>query len=62
MGHTLFSVDVGGTFTDVVMVRDGEIQVTKVPSDAAATHLPVIEEPGRFDAVMRDFLRSHDNG
>lgn len=48
MGRTLFSVDVGGTFTDVVMVRDGAIHVTKVPSNAAATHLPVIEGARRL--------------
>lgn len=48
MGHTLFSVDVGGTFTDVVMVREGAIHVTKVPSNAAATHLPVIEGARRL--------------
>jgi N-methylhydantoinase A len=48
MGRTLFSVDVGGTFTDVVMVRDGAIHVTKVPSDAAAAHLPVIEGARRL--------------
>lgn len=48
MGRTLFSVDVGGTFTDVVMVRDGIIHVTKVPSNAAATHLPVIEGARRL--------------
>lgn len=28
----------------------------------SSAHMPFIEEPGRFDAVMRDFLRSHDNG
>jgi N-methylhydantoinase A len=48
VGGTLFSVDVGGTFTDVVMVRDGAIHVTKVPSNAAATHLPVIEGARRL--------------
>src|SRR5580704_9684921 len=48
MGRTLFSVDVGGTFTDVVMVRDGQIHVTKVPSNADATHLPVIEGARRL--------------
>ncbi len=48
MGRTLFSVDVGGTFTDVVMVRDGQIHVTKVPSNANATHLPVIEGARRL--------------
>ncbi|HEY6456479.1 MAG TPA: hydantoinase/oxoprolinase family protein [Steroidobacteraceae bacterium] len=45
---TLFSVDVGGTFTDVVAVRDGAIHVTKVPSNPAATHLPVIEGARRL--------------
>ena len=47
-GRTLFSVDVGGTFTDVVMVRDGQIHVTKVPSNAKAAHLPVIEGARRL--------------
>lgn len=50
MSRTLFSVDVGGTFTDVVMVRDGDIHVTKVPSNAEATHLPVIEGARRLGA------------
>src|SRR5580698_2016312 len=48
MGRKLFSVDVGGTFTDVVMVQDGDIHVTKVPSNAAASHLPVIEGARRL--------------
>lgn len=26
----------------------------------SSAHMPFIEEPGRFDLVMRDFLRSHD--
>lgn len=26
----------------------------------SSAHMPFIEEPGKFDAVMRDFLRSHD--
>ena len=51
MARTLFSVDVGGTFTDVVMVRDGDIHVTKVPSNAEATHLPVIEGARRLGAA-----------
>ncbi|MEJ0005727.1 MAG: hydantoinase/oxoprolinase N-terminal domain-containing protein [Steroidobacteraceae bacterium] len=48
MGRTLFSVDVGGTFTDVVMVQGGIIHVTKVPSNDADTHLPVIEGARRL--------------
>ena len=31
----MLGVDVGGTFTDVVAIRDGRIEVTKVPSDPA---------------------------
>ncbi len=26
----------------------------------SSAHMPFIEEPDKFDAVMRDFLRSHD--
>jgi L-proline amide hydrolase len=26
----------------------------------SSAHLPFIEEPDRFDQVMREFLRSHD--
>jgi proline-specific peptidase len=28
----------------------------------SSAHMPFIEEPDRFDAVLRDFLRLHDNG
>lgn len=28
----------------------------------SSSHMPFIEEPQRFDQVMRDFLRRHDNG
>jgi proline-specific peptidase len=28
----------------------------------STAHLPFIEEPGRFDQVMRDFLRQYDIG
>src|ERR1700745_3249083 len=31
----MLGVDIGGTFTDLVAVRDGRITVTKVPSDPA---------------------------
>ena len=39
----LIGVDVGGTFTDVVMVKDGEVFVTKVPSAPAQPELAVLE-------------------
>ena len=28
----------------------------------SSSHMPFIEEPQRFDDVMRDFLRHHDDG
>ncbi len=39
----MLGVDVGGTFTDVVGIEDGRIQVTKVPSDRAHPEVSVIE-------------------
>jgi N-methylhydantoinase A len=39
----LLGVDVGGTFTDLVSVVDGVIEVTKVPSDRQQPEGPVIE-------------------
>jgi N-methylhydantoinase A len=38
----VLGVDVGGTFTDVVSVRDGRITVTKVASDPADPAAPVV--------------------
>ena len=38
----MLGVDVGGTFTDVVSIRDGKIAVTKVPSDARDPAAPVV--------------------
>jgi len=39
----MLGVDVGGTFTDVVSVRDGRIEVAKVPSSATDPATPVLE-------------------
>ncbi len=39
----MLGVDVGGTFTDVVAIRDGRIQVTKVPSDRDRPAAAVVE-------------------
>ena len=44
----MLGVDVGGTFTDVVSVRDGRIEVTKVPSNPADPAAPVVEGARRF--------------
>ena len=39
----MLAVDVGGTFTDVVAVSDGQISVTKVPSNPQQPELSVLE-------------------
>jgi N-methylhydantoinase A len=44
----MLGVDVGGTFTDVVSVRDGRIQVTKVPSTPSDPAAPVVEGARRL--------------
>jgi N-methylhydantoinase A len=44
----VLGVDVGGTFTDVVAVRDGRIEVMKVPSSATDPAAPVIEGAERL--------------
>jgi N-methylhydantoinase A len=41
-------VDVGGTFTDVVSVRDGRVEVTKVPSDPELPSAAVVEGARRL--------------
>lgn len=48
MSTSLLGVDVGGTFTDVVMVRDGEVHVTKVPSRSADPEQSVLEGARRL--------------
>ena len=44
----MLGVDIGGTFTDVVAVRDGHISVTKVPSEPADPARPVVEGSRRL--------------
>src|SRR5437660_9878814 len=46
----MLGVDVGGTFTDVVSVRDGRIEVTKVPSSPGDPAGPVVEGTRRLGA------------
>jgi N-methylhydantoinase A len=55
-------VDIGGTFTDIVTIRDGEIEVRKTPSTPEAPEQGVLggleeaheNDDWRFDAI--DFL------
>jgi N-methylhydantoinase A len=44
----MIGVDVGGTFTDVVAIRDGRVQVTKVSSDPARLQQSVLEGARRL--------------
>ena len=44
----MLGVDVGGTFTDVVAIRDGRIEVTKVPSDPGEPAASVVEGARRL--------------
>ncbi|MBO9578563.1 MAG: hydantoinase/oxoprolinase family protein [Microbacteriaceae bacterium] len=44
----MFGVDVGGTFTDVVAIRDGRVHVTKVPSSRADPAGSVVEGARRL--------------
>jgi N-methylhydantoinase A len=44
----VLGVDVGGTFTDVVAVRNGRIEVTKVPSNPNEPAAPVVEGARRL--------------
>src|SRR4051812_24310117 len=46
--RVVLGVDVGGTFTDVVSVRDGRIEVTKVPSSPSDPAAPVVEGARRL--------------
>jgi N-methylhydantoinase A len=44
----MLGVDVGGTFTDVVSIRDGRVEVTKVPSDRDRPAGAVVEGARRL--------------
>ncbi len=46
----MLAVDVGGTFTDVVSVLEGRIEVTKVPSSRTDPAAPVVEGIRRLGA------------
>lgn len=46
----MIGVDVGGTFTDVVAVRDGKVSVTKVPSSRTDPASSVVEGARRLGA------------
>ena len=46
----MIGVDVGGTFTDVVVVENGEIKTVKVSTDVHDTHLGVLQGAAEAEA------------
>ena len=61
-GRAIIGVDVGGTFTDVVAIRDGSVQTVKVPTDAVSTELSVLHgarEVGVADAAIFNHASTH---
>jgi N-methylhydantoinase A len=47
-------VDIGGTFTDTVMIRDGEITRVKVPSTPPAFHKGLLNGLDRLEQPLSD--------
>ena len=47
-------VEVGGTFTDLVVVRDGAIKVAKVPSTPLQPDIGVMDALAAADLNLRD--------
>lgn len=50
----MFGIDVGGTFTDVVAIKDGALSVTKVPSSRTDPVEPVVEGARRLGVADSD--------
>ena len=48
----LVAVDVGGTFTDVVAIENGDVRVSKVPTDVSANDISVLA--GAADVGVAD--------
>ncbi|WP_207386892.1 hydantoinase/oxoprolinase family protein [Frankia sp. Cppng1_Ct_nod] len=49
MGGKIVGVDVGGTFTDVVAIEDGQIRVAKVPTDVRTSETSVLRGAADVD-------------
>ena len=55
----LLAVDTGGTFTDLVLLRDGRIETLKVPSTPHDPSQAVLDGIARMLGEDRDFLLLH---
>ena len=59
----MIGVDVGGTFTDVVAIRNGAIEVTKVPTEVALPQRAVLQGARRLGVVdMPSFNHASTHG
>jgi N-methylhydantoinase A len=59
---SLIGVDVGGTFTDIVAIREGSIETVKVATNVTETHRSVLEgaaEVGVVDALAFNHASTH---
>lgn len=52
----MIAVDVGGTFTDVVSLRDGRIETTKISTDYADVTRPIIAGAASLGAAEADIF------
>ncbi|MEU6561525.1 hydantoinase/oxoprolinase family protein [Nocardia nova] len=50
----MIAVDVGGTFTDVVALRDGVIETAKVPTDVRNPYQPVLQGAEELEVAKSD--------
>jgi N-methylhydantoinase A len=58
----MIGVDVGGTFTDVVAIQDGQIRTVKVPTDVRTTERGVLrgaQEIGVADSTIFNHASTH---
>ncbi len=56
MSQTIVGIDVGGTFTDIAILRDGSLSVHKLPSTPANPSLGVRQGIEEIDAGPADYV------
>ena len=54
MPHTVVGIDVGGTFTDIAVLKDGRLTVHKLPSTPQNPSLGIVQGVGEVDVDRAD--------